>query len=136
MPYVGQGMHGANSQGWKRNAKYFLKELSNAHPELFSNANMRRIARGELPKVDVQFLRYFPQYKDYMGQRLVHHHIGGGGQAMPIPIGLHGGFGEIYNVEKLWGIWGKVDGTVFSGMLQNIKSVTAWTKIWMNVRIK
>ena len=55
---------------------------------------------------------------------------------MPIPIGLHEGFGEIHNVEKLLGIWGIVDGTVFSGMLPNIKSVTAWTKNWMNVRIK
>ena len=136
MPYVGQGMKNANSQGWKRDAKYFFRELSNAHPELFSNDNLQRIAKGDLPKVDDQFLEYFPQYKDYAGQLLVHHHIGGGGQAMPIPVELHEGFGVIHNIEKLLGIWGRVDGTVFSGMLQNIKSVTARTKNWINVRIK
>ena len=55
---------------------------------------------------------------------------------MPIPDGLHPGSGGIHNIEKLLGIWGRVDGTVFSGMLQNIKSITARTKNWINVRIK
>ena len=136
MPYVGQGMKNANSQGWMRDPKFFFTELSNAHPELFSVDNMQRIANGRAPIVDEQFLEYFPQYKDYIWQELIHHHIGGGGQAMPIPDGLHPGSGGIHNIEKLHGIWGRVDGTVFSGMLQNIKSITARTKNWINVRIK
>ncbi len=41
------------------------------------------------------------------GKPLVHHHIGGGGQAMAIPQPLHPGSGGIHNIEKQIGIWGK-----------------------------
>ena len=135
MPYVGEGMKGTNSQGWKRNAKYFFTELSRTHPELFSSANMRRISRGKIPKVDEQFLKYFPQYNDYMGEVLRHHHIGGGGQAMPVPDSLHLGSGGIHNVEKLNEIWGGAD-AINAKMLQGIKSITRQTRLWKNLRIK
>ena len=135
MPYVGEGMKGTNSQGWKRNANYFFTELSRTHPELFSSANMRRISRGKIPIVDEQFLKYFPQYNDYMGEVLRHHHIGGGGQAMPVPDSLHLGSGGIHNVEKLNGIWGSAD-AINAKMLQAIKSITRQTRLWKNLRIK
>lgn len=136
MPFVGKDISNGNSQGWKRDVKYFFKELSNAHPELFSSDNLDRIADGKLPKVDDQFLQYFPQYKDYEDQFLVHHHIGGGGQAMPIPKTLHEGFGIIHNVEKLLGIWDGIDKEIFSEMLQNIKDITAGTRNWVKTRIR
>jgi len=69
-------------------------------------------------------------------QQLIHHHIGGSGQAMPIPVGLHPGSGGIHNIEKQYGIWGGVDDSVFSELLQSIKSMTIRTKKWKNVRIK
>lgn len=81
-------------------------------------------------------MEYFPQYKDYINQQLIHHHIGGSGQAMPIPVGLHPGSGGIHNIEKQLGIWGGVDDSVFSELLQSIKSMTIRTKKWKNVRIK
>ena len=43
---------------------------------------------------------------------------------MPIPVGLHPGSGGIHNIEKQYGIWGGIDGDVFSKMLQNINSMT------------
>ena len=69
-------------------------------------------------------------------QQLIHHHIGGSGQAMPIPVGLHPGSGGIHNIEKQYGIWGGIDGDVFSKMLQNIKSMTIRTKKWIRMEIK
>jgi len=36
-------------------------------------------------------------------------------------LGLHPGSGGIHNIEKQYGIWGGIDGDVFSKMLQNIK---------------
>lgn len=108
--------------------------MSKAHPELFSETNMKRIAKGKAPRVDDTFLEYFPQYKGYKNKKLVHHHVGGGGQAMPIPVNLHKGFGIVHNVEKLWDIWGGVDKDVFSGMLENIKSLTPPTKNWNKVK--
>ena len=136
MPYVGEGLNGTNAQGWMRNMKYFFKELNRIHPELFSDYNKTLIAKGDPPIVDDQFLEYFPQYKDYINQELIHHHIGGGGQAMPIPVGLHPGSGGIHNIEKQYGIWGGIDGDVFSKMLQNIKSMTIRTKKWIRMEIK
>ena len=43
-----------------------------------------------------------------LGDKLVHHHIGGGGQAFPVPQKLHPGSGGIHNIEKEAGIWGKI----------------------------
>ena len=44
--------------------------------------------------------------------------------------------GGVHNVEKQLGIWGGVDDSVFSELLQSIKSMTIRTKKWKNVRIK
>ncbi|MBR3607230.1 MAG: hypothetical protein IKL51_06625 [Lachnospiraceae bacterium] len=44
--------------------------------------------------------------KGLRGKPLVHHHIGGGGQAYGIPKSLHIGSGGVHNMEKLYGIWG------------------------------
>ena len=48
---------------------------------------------------------------------------------MPIPVGLHPGSGGIHNIEKQYGIWGGIDGDVFSKMLQNIKLVNRIIKM-------
>ena len=93
MPYVGEGMRNANAQGWMRDSNYFFRELSKLHPEIFSDDNLLRIQNGKAPIVNEKFLEYFPQYADYLDQPLIHHHIGGGGQAMPIPQDLHSGSG-------------------------------------------
>ena len=55
---------------------------------------------------------------------------------MPIPVGLHPGSGGIHNIKKQYGIWGGIDGDVFSKMLQNIKSMTIRTKKWIRMEIK
>ncbi|MEM5673371.1 hypothetical protein AAHB54_28740 [Bacillus cereus] len=47
-------------------------------------------------------LEEFPQY-DFTGLRgtkLVHHHIGGGGQAVGVPLPLHPGFGGFITQKK------------------------------------
>ncbi|MET3656327.1 hypothetical protein [Sporosarcina psychrophila] len=36
---------------------------------------------------------------------LIHHHVGGGGQAVAVPSKLHPGTGGIHNAEKAAGIW-------------------------------
>lgn len=37
---------------------------------------------------------------------MIHHHIGGGGQAMPIPQRHHNGYGGIHNIEDDFGVRG------------------------------
>jgi hypothetical protein len=60
------------------------------------------------PVNDPPFRGVFTQYdiKGLRGKSLVHHHIGGGGQAFALPAPLHLGFGGIHNIEKAIGIWG------------------------------
>jgi len=124
-------MSGANSQGWMRDSEYFFKNLQNQSPQIFSKQNTKVINNGLAPEVDSTFIKYFPQYKDYMEQELKHHHIGGEGQAMPIPAELHQGSGGIHNIEKSLGIFGDegVDEANVE-MLRYIKNNTRRTRLW------
>lgn len=93
-----------NSQGWERDSKYYFEELSKKHPEYFSEKNKKYIENGKTPVVDAKFVKHFPEYKGYENETLVHHHVGGDGQAVAVPKSMHKGFGEIHNVEKKAGI--------------------------------
>ncbi|KXI54742.1 hypothetical protein ACTT1L_02855 [Bacillus sp. FH] len=109
MPYIGKGKQSTNSEGWLRDNKYYFNELYKLHPEYFSDANIKNLNNGWAIVNDAVFRRHFPQYDivGLKGKPLVHHHIGGGGQAMAIPQPLHPGSGGIHNIEKQIGIWGK-----------------------------
>lgn len=117
MPFVGVGRSGTNAAGWLRDQGHYWEALARRHPEAFSPDNLRRIrgdpplARPVAPVNDPTFRRVFPQYdvRGLRGQPLIHHHIGGGGQAAAIPAPLHPGFGGIHNVERGAGIWGGED---------------------------
>lgn len=98
--YKGKKKSGANAAGWERSASKHFNELLDKHPEFFSEANIERIENGLVPVVDDDFIKYFPQYKGCKGDKLIHHHIGGGGQAAAVPQSLHKGFGGIHNFEK------------------------------------
>ncbi|USK34299.1 pre-toxin TG domain-containing protein [Bacillus sp. F19] len=109
MPYIGKGGKSTNSEGWLRDNKFYFKELYKLHPEYFSDANIKNLNNGWAIVNDAVFRRNFPQYDivGLKGKPLVHHHIGGGGQAIAIPQPLHPGSGGIHNIEKQLGIWGK-----------------------------
>ncbi|MDC2940449.1 hypothetical protein ACJTM1_24265 [Bacillus sp. GX] len=109
MPYIGKGKQSTNSEGWLRDNKYYFNELYELHTEYFSDANIKNLNNGWAIVNDAVFRRHFPQYDivGLKGKPLVHHHIGGGGQAMAIPQPLHPGSGGIHNIEKQIGIWGK-----------------------------
>ncbi|WP_339200747.1 T7SS effector LXG polymorphic toxin [Peribacillus sp. FSL P2-0133] len=109
MPYIGKGKQSTNSEGWLRDNKYYFNELYKLHPDYFSDANIKNLNNGWAIVNDAVFRRHFPQYDilGLKGKPLVHHHIGGGGQAMAIPQPLHPGSGGIHNIEKQIDIWGK-----------------------------
>ncbi|WP_230202611.1 hypothetical protein [Paenibacillus ihumii] len=108
MPYVGKGKNGTNSEGWLRDKDYYWKEVLERYPESISKANKQKIELGFSPINDKQFREHFPQYdiKELNNDTLIHHHIGGGGQAVAVPSKLHPGSGGIHNAEKEAGIWG------------------------------
>ncbi|WP_342512474.1 hypothetical protein MKY34_17930 [Sporosarcina sp. FSL K6-1522] len=56
------------------------------HPEYFSDANIKNLNNGWAIVNDVVFGINLPQYdvNGLRGKPVLHHHIGGGGQAMAI----------------------------------------------------
>lgn len=104
MRYKGVDKPISNSQGWERSSSYYFKELHSSHPEYFSQRNTMRIENGESPKVDVQFVKNFPQYKGFENETLIHHHVGKDGQAVAVPASIHKGSGEIHSVENDLGV--------------------------------
>lgn len=107
MRYKGSTGFNVNSQGWERSSSYYFKELQSQHPEYFSKKNNMLIETGKSPVVDKRFADNFPQYKEYKGETLVHHHIGQDGQAVALPQSVHKGYGEIHAVEHELGITDK-----------------------------
>lgn len=107
MRYKGCDGLNVNSQGWERSSSYYFKVLQSQHPEYFSKKNNMLIESGKSPVVDKKFADNFPQYKEYKGETLVHHHIGQDGQAVALPQSIHKGYGEIHTVEYNLGITGR-----------------------------
>lgn len=107
--YLGKGAGKANSQGWERDRNKFFTSLEQKNPELFSRANQARIKAKQAPRVDDRMVKHAPELKPYKGEELVHHHIGGDGQAVAAPQSVHPGSGGIHNVEKKAGITQKCE---------------------------
>ena len=107
MPFKGKTQeksHDRNSCGWKADKNYYFKELFKKHPEYFSTKNEQDIKRTISPKIDKQFVNFFPEYEEFIGDTIIHHHIGQDGQAVGIPASLHRGYGVVHNTEKALGI--------------------------------
>ena len=104
MPFRGQGVSRTNSQGWLRDSNYYFSKLRDVHPELISKKNGVRIDNKEAPIVDARMVKHIPEWEPYIGQSLIHHHVGGDGEAVAVPEEIHPGFGEIHNHEKAAGI--------------------------------
>ncbi|MGN8633068.1 hypothetical protein ACTNEW_16180 [Blautia sp. HCP3S3_G3] len=104
MQYLGKGNSNANSQGWERNSAKYFDSLYQSHPEMFSKKNAVRVKDGHAPIVDAKMIAHNPGWEQYRNQPLVHHHIGGDGEAVAVPKNAHKGQGEIHNHEKAAGI--------------------------------
>lgn len=104
MAYLGKGNPHANSQGWERDSSKYFKALCQNHPEMFSKKNVARIQEGHAPIVDQKMISRNPSWAQYANQPLVHHHIGGDGEAVAVPKNMHKGQGEIHNQERDAGI--------------------------------
>nr|WP_239505082.1 hypothetical protein [Bacillus cereus] len=108
MPYVGKGQKNTNAEGWLRDKDFYWKEMLEKYPEAFNRSNRQKIELGFAPINNPTFRKHFPQYdlKELYNDTLIHHHIGGGGQAVAVPSKLHPGLGGIHNAEKSEGVWG------------------------------
>lgn len=93
-----------NSYGWKRDSRHYFKQLLQDNPKFFCEENKQAIEDGMSPVCDRVFINSFPEYKDFLGDKLIHHHIGEDGQAVALPAGLHTGYGVVHNIEKELGV--------------------------------
>ena len=91
MPYVGSNIEKANAAGYLRDANYFGREFLKKYPEMLSEENKARILAGKSPIVDEVWLKYHPNQKAFLGERLEHHHINNLGEAAYVPQSLHRG---------------------------------------------
>lgn len=104
MSFKGKNQPTSNSQGWERSSSKYFQQLHQNHPEMFSAKNTARIQNNQAPIVDQKMIDHNPQFAQFKGEPLAHHHIGGDGQAAAVPRSMHMGYGEIHNHEKKAGI--------------------------------
>lgn len=78
-----------NALGFQRNGPWFWRQLRMQKPEMFSQANQRAIRQGRSPIVDDKWVKFNPQHADYLGEKLIHHHIDQGRFASGLPESIH-----------------------------------------------
>ena len=59
---------------------------------MFSKKNTARVKEGHAPVVDAKMIAHNPGWEQYRNQPLVHHHIGGDGEAVAVPKIFYCGF--------------------------------------------
>lgn len=104
MPFIGEGEKRANAEGWLRDSRYYFKEMLNKNPEFFSKYNVDCISKGRAPYCDEVFVSHFPNYEIFLGNKLIHHHVGRDGQAVAIPEDIHIGQGGVHLIEGKIGV--------------------------------
>lgn len=80
---------GTNAAGYPRNGRWFWKEMLAQHPEMFDKGNAVRIMANSAPVVNETWVKYNPAHAEYMGDKLIHHHINQGKMATGIPQTAH-----------------------------------------------
>lgn len=117
MPYVGIAEHGSNAQGWLRKSSYYFDEMILKNPMYFSEINIERIKQKRSPYCDSSFIKYFPEYENFLGSKLIHHHIGRDGQAVAVPENIHVGQGGVHVIERSIGV--DTNANKFSTLVSN-----------------
>jgi len=78
-----------NALGFQRNGPWFWRQLRTQKPDMFSADNLRRIRNRQAPIVDEAWVRHNPQHADFLGDKLIHHHIDQGRFASGLPESIH-----------------------------------------------
>jgi hypothetical protein len=82
----------ANAAGYPRNAPWFWRQLLKLHPEYFDAANRSRVRQRLAPEVNETWIKFFPEHQSFVNDKLIHHHIGQGKMAAPLPEPVHQGW--------------------------------------------
>lgn len=103
MPYLGRA-------GFSRDMDDYHRQLSAEGPELYAGLNRQRCFRDDVftggpVTVDEAWVKMFPQYQPFAGEKLCLHLIGGGHQGVAVPQSLYPlGGGVLANAERELGV--------------------------------
>ncbi len=86
-----------NAAGFPRNGPWFWRQVRSRKPEYFSTDNLQKISDNLAPKVNPQWVKYHPQHQSFMGDTLIHHHIGQGPIAVGMPEAVHTSWARFLN---------------------------------------
>ena len=113
MPYVGH-VRAASPLGFSLDADVYHAALSARLPDLYAGENRRRCFgpdgafRGGVVTVDESWAGRFVQYRPFLGDRLILHLLGGGHQAVAVPVGLYPRLGAwLCDEERALGVTGR-----------------------------
>jgi len=84
--------------GGLRNRTQFWSSWADEFAETLSKKNMAMIDGGKSPVVDNVWLNTFPEFENYLGEKIIHHHLNYGKMAVPLPQSVH-------SLQPGWGIW-------------------------------
>jgi hypothetical protein len=98
-PKTGRGPMGIDTSGFAsgestpaggvRNARAFWGAWAREYPDTLGSGNRDLMKEGLSPVVDDIWVQYFPEHAPYMGETLIHHHLGQGPIAIPLPDSVH-----------------------------------------------
>ena len=84
--------------GGIRNSRKFWSNWADEFGSTLSNSNLALIDNGLSPVVDDIWIKTFPEFTDYLGKTLIHHHLDYGKLAIPLPSPVHA-------LQPGWSIW-------------------------------
>jgi len=84
--------------GRKWNRAWYWEEVRKRAPQMFDKSNNYAIDRGFSPTANQAFIEHNPQFINFKGEKLHHHHFKRGNIAYALPERLHVGKGY----TKLW----------------------------------
>lgn len=103
MPYLG-------TAGFSRDMEDYHLQLSTESPELYAGLNRERCLKGDsyiggAVTVDEVWVKHFPQYQPFLGEKLCLHLIGGGHQGVAVPESIYPiGGGVLRSAERELGV--------------------------------
>ena len=78
-----------NSAGYPRSSAWYFRNLLKLKPEYFDKSNVNLINKGKVPIINEQWVLHHPKHAEWIGQKLVHHHINQENWAVAIPETAH-----------------------------------------------
>ena len=73
---------------YPRNPRWFWKQVRGKKPEWFMGDKVN-LNSSRSPIVTEKWCEYHPEHRAFMGETLIHHHVGQGPWAVPLPKSVH-----------------------------------------------